>query len=171
MDVKIDPKFVMDLFIFKVDGTNYSPAIKSHWKSSPWLLVGIPSGDPFLATHYMEKRSESSDQHKKKLMSLREGLRAVIQCYRREHSAHYYRLHEHPGGPASWREPMMRTLAKESTTYYVRGPMCKWNIQKMRAESSEYVRKTTGFFTNRWRIKIALESYFVEHAQEVWERN
>ena len=34
VDVKIDPKFVMDLFIFKVDGTNYSPSIKSHWKSS-----------------------------------------------------------------------------------------------------------------------------------------
>ena len=41
----------------------------------------------------------------------------------------------------------------------------------MRSESSEYVRKTTGFFTNSWRIKIALESYFEEHAQEVWERN
>ena len=27
------------------------------------------------------------------------------------------------------------------------------------------------FFTNSWRIKIALESYFEEHAQEVWERN
>ena len=40
----------------------------------------------------------------------------------------------------------------------------------MRLESSEYIRKTTGFFTNIWRIKIALESYFEEHAQEVWER-
>ena len=27
------------------------------------------------------------------------------------------------------------------------------------------------FFTNSWRIKIALESYFEEHAQEVWKRN
>ena len=41
----------------------------------------------------------------------------------------------------------------------------------MRSESSECVRKTTGIFTNSWRIKIALESYFEEHAQEVWERN
>ena len=41
----------------------------------------------------------------------------------------------------------------------------------MRSESSEHVRKTTGFFTNSWRIKIALESYFKEHAQEVRERN
>ena len=41
----------------------------------------------------------------------------------------------------------------------------------MRSESSEYVRKTTGFFTNSWRIKIALEKYFEEHAQEVGERN
>ena len=31
--------------------------------------------------------------------------------------------------------------------------------------------KTTGFFINSWRIKRTLDSYFVEHAQEVWERN
>ena len=31
--------------------------------------------------------------------------------------------------------------------------------------------KTTGFFTNSWRLKIALESHFEEHAPEVWERN
>ena len=41
----------------------------------------------------------------------------------------------------------------------------------MRSESSEYVWKTTGFSTNSWRIKIALESFFEEHAQEVRERN
>ena len=28
-----------------------------------------------------------------------------------------------------------------------------------------------GFFKNSWRIKLALESFFEEHAQEVWERN
>ena len=61
----------------------------------------------------------------------------------------------------------MRNFTKESTTYFVKGPVCRWNVQKMRSESSEYVRKTTGFFTNSWRIKIALESYFDDHAQEV----
>ena len=65
----------------------------------------------------------------------------------------------------------MRKFTKESTTYFVKGPVCRWNVQKMRSESSEYVLKTMGFFTNSWRIKIALESYFEEHAQEVWERN
>ena len=33
------------------------------------------------------------------------------------------------------------------------------------------VRKTTSFYINSWRIKIALESYLEEHAQEVWGRN
>ena len=41
----------------------------------------------------------------------------------------------------------------------------------MRSESSEYKWKTTGDFVNRWRIKIALESYFEKHAQEIWEKN
>ena len=40
----------------------------------------------------------------------------------------------------------------------------------MQSESSEYVRITTGFFTNSWRVKIVLESYFEEHAQEFWGR-
>ena len=49
--------------------------------------------------------------------------------------------------------------------------MCIWNAQRRQSESSDYVRKTTVFFTNSWRTKTALESYFEEHAQEVWERN
>ena len=65
----------------------------------------------------------------------------------------------------------MRKFTKESTTYFMKGPMCRWNVQNMRSESSEYFLKTTCLFTNSWRIKIALESYFEEHAQEVWERN
>ena len=66
---------------------------------------------------------------------------------------------------------MKRKFTKESTTHFVKRPVSRWNVQKMRSESSEHVRKTTGFFTNSWRIKTALESYFEEHAQEVWERN
>ena len=65
----------------------------------------------------------------------------------------------------------MRKFTKELTNYFVKGLVCRWNVQRMRSESSEYVRKTTGFFTNSWRIKTALESYFEEHAPEVWERN
>ena len=37
----------------------------------------------------------------------------------------------------------------------------------MQSESSEYVRKTTGFFTDSWRIKIALERYVAEHGKKV----
>ena len=39
----------------------------------PCMLVGVPSRDPFPVTHYLERHSESSDQHMKKLMSLRAG--------------------------------------------------------------------------------------------------
>ena len=42
---------------------------------------------------------------------------------------------------------------------------------KMRSESSAHMWKTTGALKNSWRIKIALESYFEERAQETWERN
>ena len=65
----------------------------------------------------------------------------------------------------------MRKFTEESTTYFVRGLVFRWNIQKMQSESSEYVRKTTGFFTNSWRTQIVLDIYFDEHGKEVWERN
>ena len=158
-----------------MDGTVRNPSIKNCWKkffdeNEPWLLLGILSRDPFVLTQYLERYSVSSDQNMKKLMSLREGLHVMMQCYMRRHFADRYWLHEHPGGHASWREPAMRKFTKESTTYFVKGPVCRWNVQKMRSESSEYVRKTTGFFTHSWRIKAALENFEV-HAQEVWERN
>ena len=173
MVAKIDPKVVRDLSIFKIGGwTNLQPINQNLLEeivdeNEPWLLIGSPNRDPFFVTQYLETHSANADQHMKKLMSLREGLHVMMQCYRRQHLADRYWLHEHPGGHASWREPTMRKFTKESATYFVKGPVCRWNVQKMRSESSEYVRKITGFFTNSWRIKIALESYFEEHAQEV----
>ena len=47
----------------------------------------------------------------------------------------------------------MRKSTRESTTYFSRGLVCRWNIQKMQSESDEYVRKSTGFFTNSWKNK------------------
>ena len=177
MDARIDPKVVMDLSIFKIGGWNsLQPSNQKLLEvfidqNEQWLLIGISSREPFLVTQYMERHSASSDQHMKKLMPLREGLHVMMQCCMRQHSADRYWQDENPGGHASWREPTMRKFTKESTIYFVKGPVCRWNVHKIRSESSEYVRKTTGFFTNSWRIKKALESYHEEHAQEVWERN
>ena len=84
----------------------------------------------------MERHSVSSDQHLEKLMSLREGLHVMMQCYMRQHFADRYWLHEHPGGHASRRELTMRKFTKESTTHFVKGLVCRWNVQKMRSESS-----------------------------------
>ena len=117
-------------------------------KHEPWLLIGIPSRDPFLVTQHLERQSVNSDQRLKKLMPLRQGVHVMMQCYMRRHLADRYWLHEHPGRHASWREPTMRKFTKESTTYFAKGRVCRWNVQKMQSESSEYVRKTAGFFTN-----------------------
>ena len=72
----------------------------------------------------------SSDQHMKKSMSLREGLHVMMQRYMRQKFVDRYWLQEHPGGHASWREPTTRKFTKESTTYFVKGPVCRWNVQK-----------------------------------------
>ena len=99
MDVKIDPKAVMDLSIFKIGGWNSLQPIDQYLfeefvdRNEPWLLIGIPSRDPFFVTQYLERHSVSSDQHMKKLMSLREGLHVMMQCYMRQHFADLYWLH------------------------------------------------------------------------------
>ena len=83
-------------------------------ENEPWLLIRIPSRDPFLVAQYLERHSVSSDQHIKKLMSLREGLHVMMQCYIRLHFADRYWLHEHPGGHASWREPDDKEIHKKN---------------------------------------------------------
>ena len=54
MDANTDPKVVMDLSIFKIGGwnslqpSNQNLLAKFVDENEPWLLVGIPSRDPFL---------------------------------------------------------------------------------------------------------------------------
>ena len=64
---------------------------------------------------------------------------------------------------------MLSKFTKESTTYFMRGHVCRWNIQMMQSESNEYESKTTGCFTNSWRTNIALENFFADYGKEVWE--
>ena len=60
MDAKTDPKVVMDLSIFKIGGWNSLQPINQKLleeffdKIEPWLLIGIPSRDPFLVTQYLK---------------------------------------------------------------------------------------------------------------------
>ena len=99
-------------------------------KNEPWFLEGIPSRDPSLLKKYLARYSVSSDQHMKQLMSFREGLHVMMQCHMRQHFADPYWLHEHPGGHASWRQPTMRKF--KSTIHFVKGLVCRWNVQKVR---------------------------------------
>ena len=136
---KIDPKVVMELSTFKIGGwNNVQPSNQNLLEAfmgemEPWLLIGIPNRAPFFVTQYLERYSARSDQHMKKWMSLREGLHAMMRCYMRQHVADRYWLYEHPGGHTSWREPTMRKFTIESTTYFVRGLVCRWNVQKMQS--------------------------------------
>ena len=131
MDAKIDVKVVIDLSIFKIGGWNCLQPRSQNFpveftdENELRLPLGIPSRDPFLATQYLERHSASSDQHMKKLMSLRDGPHVMMQCYMRQHFADRCWLLEHLGGHASWREPAIRKFTKESTTYFVKGHVCQ----------------------------------------------
>ena len=89
MDAKFDPGVVVGLSVFKIGGGNSLQPINQNLleesidENGPWLWIGIPRCDPFLVTRYLERHYVSSDQHRKKLMSLREGLHVMMQCYMR----------------------------------------------------------------------------------------
>ena len=110
VNAKIDPKVVMDLSILKIGGWNSLQPINQNLleefidESELFLLIGVPSRDPLFVTQYLERHSVGSDQHMKKLMSLRQGLHVMMQCYMRQHFADRYWQHEYPGGHASRRE-------------------------------------------------------------------
>ena len=99
MNAKINPKVVMDLSVFTIGGWKSLQPINQNLleefidENEPWLLIGIPSRDPFLVTQYLERHFVSSDQLMKKLMSLREGLHVMMQRYMRQHFADRDWLH------------------------------------------------------------------------------
>ena len=46
-------------------------------------------------------------------------------------------------------------ITRESTTYFVKGPVCRWNVQKMRSESSGFVSsQTVGESKYPWRATL-----------------
>ena len=94
MHVSLEYLASSDLSIFWkfVDGTIFSFATKIDRKSllmrtnrGCWSF--FPNRDPFLVTQHLPRHSASSDQQTKILMSLREGLHVMMQCYMRQHIA------------------------------------------------------------------------------------
>ena len=86
---------------------------------------------------YLERHFVSADPNVKELMPLCEGLHDMMQCYRRQHFAASYDLHERPSTSMKFMNIQME-------------------YSKRRSESSKYTWKTTGFFTNRWRNQNSL---------------
>ena len=156
----------MDLFISKIGGWNIlQPSNRKLLEefineNEPRFLIRIPSSDSFLVSRYLERHFVSTHPNVKEWMPLREGRHVMMQCYRRQHFVASNDLHEHSRRHSSWRESTRMKFM---------------NIQmgnsKMQSESSECVWKTTGASIFRWRIKIALESYFEERAQKIWDES
>ena len=161
MNAKTDPKVVMDLSIFKIGGWNRMQPIHQILleeiieENERWLMIGIPSRDPFFLSQYLERHSVSSDQHMKKLMSPREGLHVMMQCYMRQHFADRSWLHEHPGGPC-----IVETTYDEEIHQ---------RINKLLGERTVYA---DGMFRRCDQNRVSMfGSDFEEHALEVCERN
>ena len=84
MNATFDPKFLMDLSIFKIGGCNKLTPSKHK-----------------LLEEFMYENVTCSDQYMKKLMSLH--VHVMMQCCMRQHFADRYWLHEPSGGHASER--------------------------------------------------------------------
>ena len=63
MYAEIDPKVVVDLFIFKIGGWNSLQLSNQNLleelidENEPWLSITIPSKDSFLVTGYLERQT------------------------------------------------------------------------------------------------------------------
>ena len=144
MGAKIGPKVEMGLSMFEIGVWKIlqlsNRKLFEEFEEAVLQLIGILSRDSSLVMRYVGT-------------STREGLREMVQCYRRQHFAASSDLHEHQRGHSSWRESTRMKFMNIQKEY-----------SKMRSEQSEDMWKTRV-------ILIHLESYFGTYAQEVWERN
>ena len=92
MHAIIDPKVVMDLSIFNSLQPSSQQLLEDFLDA--WMLIGIPSRDPFLLTQYLERHTETSDQHMKKLKPLRQGLHVMMRYYVRQHFMGHMNIQE-----------------------------------------------------------------------------
>ena len=67
------------------------------------MVVDWNSKQRSILGNVIHGKIESSNQHMKKLMSLRQGLHVMMQCFLRLHLTDRYCLHEHQDGHSSWR--------------------------------------------------------------------
>ena len=80
----------MDLSKFNIGGWNSLQPINEEMledfidENEPWL-IGILRRDPFLVTHHLGRHFLNSYHHMKKLISFREDLHVMMQCYMRQH--------------------------------------------------------------------------------------
>ena len=59
-----------------------------------------------------------------------------------------YFLHEHPLGANSWKLAEAVEFAKDPRVIFVKGPMCRWDVQLEDEHGLGHVRKCTGWWTN-----------------------
>ena len=140
MDAKFDLKVEMDLSMFEMSGWNILQLCNRKFvegsieeAATAALFLGILSREPSFVMRYVGT-------------STCEGLREMMQCYRRQHIAAIDDLHERHRG---WRKSTRMEFM---------------SIQKMRSEPSEYMCKTMV-------ILIHLENYFGKDAQEVLDES
>ena len=145
----------MGLSFFKIGGWNIlQPSNRKLFEESieedelQLLLIGILSRDSFLVIHYV-----------KELPPLREGLHEMMQCYKRQHFAASEDLHEYPRGHSSWRESTRMKFMNIQMEY-----------SKMRSESSEHMRETTGALKNSCGIKNNLGELFWKNTHRKFGR-
>ena len=109
MNGNIDPNIVMERSTVKIGGWNSVQPSNQHLleyfvdENEPWLLIGIPNRDPFFATQYLETTLCEFLYNTRRDLCHREDLHVMMQCHKRQHFAHRFWMHEHPGGHATWR--------------------------------------------------------------------
>ena len=147
MNAKIDPKVEMGSVLFQNWWMEQFPSHQSKIIGRIcWWQRTVGCWSEFQAEIHSKWHS-TWDRHSVSLDQRNEEIDVTSwrSSWMRQHSADGYWLHEHSREDMHCGENLRSgNSQKERTTHFMKKMCGRWNVKKMRSESSEYVRKTTG---------------------------
>jgi hypothetical protein len=114
----------------------------------PYFLIGSPPCEVFSSMWNIGKYNRDPRRNMEMLSRGRKHLRTSIEAYRRQMARGRYFVHEHPAGANSWKTPEAQEFSKDPRVFFVKGPMCRWDMQQEDMHGVGHIRKNTGWWTN-----------------------
>ncbi|CAK0841220.1 unnamed protein product, partial [Prorocentrum cordatum] len=159
-EFQLRPGFAADLEELKEDGAPWDlrrpedvkELEEQQERMDPILLTGSPPCEKFSLLRGLSAKFRTEEQEAAEMEEARHHLKVAVDAYWRQlRKPGRYFLHEHPWSARSWKEDIVKELVAHPGVFTVKGPMCRWGMKltNPRSGQEEFVRKETGWVTNR----------------------